>query len=95
MPSSLLTPAVTEANSDPVTLGVAESATLFLTGPGASAATVGLVSIQLQTVDGGWVDAYAMNSPEHRTARLSGPITFRVHRQFGGSGALAVGVERY
>lgn len=94
MPSSLLAPALTEANSDPVTLAAAEGASLFLTGPGANASTVGLITIQFQAGDGTWWDTYAMDSPAHRTAHLTGPAVFRVKRRFGGVGALAVGVER-
>lgn len=94
MATLLLAPGITEADSDPVVLAAGASATVFLTGAGANAVTIGLISIQVQSAASAWSEAYAMESPGKRTARVDGPITFRIHRRAGGVGAVAVGVDR-
>lgn len=94
MATSLLAIGTTALDSSSVTLASGEFALLFLTGAGASASAQGLVTIQVQSAAGAWTDAYSMEGLSQRTARVDGPLTFRVRRRVGGPGAQAVGVDR-
>lgn len=94
MATEVLPAALTEADSATITLADGIRANLFLTGAAAQAASMtGAVLVQFQNSGSGWTNVFWMDNG-HRTARIDGPVTFRVRRPVRDERSLALGVDR-